>query len=476
MSMTMSQFLGSHGLVRNPFIEEEAQNDKVFEELLNESDYTFNHQAWDKFFGEPPGRGTSMIFGVKGSGKSALRLALEKNIEHFNREHEENILMLRYDDFNGFLEAFKRKREQQDRRRQEPITLKDFGLAQHLDAILVCGMEALLSEIKNTDLPLERLERYRRHDLMMLMAFYVSGPPDRYNRIMSSLAKRLLPRGLIKGAFRRLKGLIVGLLTLGIAPLVQRSFYRGVARSAEREILVRDRNMRDVEHALRWNPPGYLKDQDVKRGGWRDDDDVRRLFATKFIDIALSLGYQQIVVVMDKIDEPSLINGDRERMEDFVWPLWNNRILQLHPNLSFKMLLPRQLYEAVRKASSEKANEARFDKQKIIYPFRWGDKQLFDMMSARLRICRSDPSHPYPLDNLFASAIPQREILSALDKLRQPRFVLNYLYRLIAETCAQADQVGSQPVLISHEVFYQITATIGEDIKQYYQTLGESPE
>jgi hypothetical protein len=36
--------------------------------------------------------------------------------------------------------------------------------------------------------------------------------------------------------------------------------------------------------------------------------------------------------------------------------------------------------------------------------------------------------------------------------------------------------VEGQPVRISHEVFYQITATISEDIKQYYQTLGESPE
>jgi len=185
---------------------------------------------------------------------------------------------------------------------------------------------------------------------------------------------------------------------------------------------------------------------------------------------------RQIVVVMDKIDEPSLINGDRERMEAFVWPLWNNRILQLHPNLSFKMLLPRQLYEVVRRAGSEKANEARFDKQKIIYPFRWGDKQLYDMMSDRLRICRADPSQPYPLNNLFDEAMPTREILTALDRLRQPRFVLNYLYRLIAETCAQTDRADDNPVRIPHEVFYQITATIGEDIKQYYQTLGESPE
>lgn len=475
MSIAMAQFLRSHGLVRNPFIEEEAQNDKVFEDLVNESGYTFNHQAWDKFFGDPPGRGTSMIFGVKGSGKSALRLALEKNIEHYNREHRERILLVSYDDFNGFLEAFKRKSDK-DRSREVSVSLKDFGLAQHLDAILVCGMEALLAELKTAELSFDRLEHYQRHDLMMLMAFYISGPPDRYNRIMADLAKRLLPSGLIGGMGRGIKDFFGGLFSFGMIPIGRSLFYRGVARAAEREILVRDRNAKDAERALRAIPQGYLKDQDVKRKGWRDDDDVRRLFVSKFIDVVLSLGYQQIVVVMDKVDEPSLINGDREKMESFVWPLWNNRILQLHPNLSFKMLLPRQLYEAVRKAGSEKANEARFDKQKIIYPFRWGDKQLFDMMSGRLRICRADPTQPYPLDNLFASAIPQREVLGALDKLRQPRFVLNYLYRLIAETCAQTDQVDDQPVRISHEVFYQITATIGEDIKQYYQTLGESPE
>ncbi len=475
MSIAMAQFLRSHGLVRNPFIEEEAQNDKVFEDLVNEAGYTFNHQAWDKFFGDPPGRGTSMIFGVKGSGKSALRLALEKNIEHYNTQHQSRILLLHYDDFNSYLEAFKRKSDK-DRRRAVAVTLEDFGLAQHLDAILVAGMETLLTEIKDSDLPLERLENHQRHDLMMLMAFYSSGPPDRYNRIMSTLARRLLPRGVLGGLGRGIKGLTVGLLTLGIGPLMRGVFYRGVGRAAEREILIRDRNARDVVRALRSIPQGYLKDQDVKRGGWRDDDDVRRLFVTKFIEVALQLGYQQIVVVMDKVDEPALINGDRERMESFVWPLWNNRILQLHPNLSFKMLLPRQLYETVRKASSEKANEARFDKQKIIYPFRWGDQQLHDMMSDRLRICRADQSQPYSLDNLFASAISRREVLGALDKLRQPRFVLSYLYRLIAETCAQLDQDGEQPVQIPHEVFYQITASINEDLKHYYQTLGETPE
>lgn len=475
MSITMSQFLKSHGLLRNPFIEEEAQNDKVFEDLVNEAGYAFNHQAWDKFFGDPPGRGTSMIFGVKGSGKSALRLALEKNIAHFNREHAERILLINYDDFNGFLEAFKRRGDQ-DRKRDAAVTLKDFGLAQHLDAILVCGVEALLAELKDQNLDLDELEPYQRHDLMMLAAFYLSGPPDRYNRTMLALGRRLLPRGFFRRIGGGIKGLLAGVLTLGILPLACQSFYGRVARAAEREILVRTRNASDIKRALRPIPSGYLKDQGVARRGWRDDDDVRRLFVTKFIDIVTRFGYRQIVVVMDKVDEPSLINGDRQRMEDFVWPLWNNRILQLHPNLSFKMLLPRQLYEAVRKAGSEKANEARFDKQKIIYPFRWGDKQLFDMMSDRLRICRADPTHPYPLDNLFDEAMPRREILAALDRLRQPRFVLNYLYRLIAETCAHTDLADDRPARIPHEVFYQITATIGEDIKQYYQTLGESPE
>jgi hypothetical protein len=310
----------------------------------------------------------------------------------------------------------------------------------------------------------------------MLMAFYLSGPPDRYNRSIAALSRKLLRRGAFKRMGRGIKDFLGGLFTLGLAPISALMFYRGVARSAAREIVVRDRDARDVERALKAIPRGYLKDQDVKRRGWRDDDDVRRLFLTKFIDCVLALGYRQIVVVMDKVDEPSLINGDREKMEAFVWPLWNNRILQLHPNLSFKMLLPRQLYESVRKATSEKANIARFDKQKVIYPFRWGDKQLFDVMSDRLRICRTDPSEPYPLDRLFDGSIQRSEVLGILDKLRQPRFVLNYLYRLIADTCAHSDDTGQGPICIPHEVFYKVTAAIGEDIRQYYQTLGESPE
>jgi hypothetical protein len=337
-------------------------------------------------------------------------------------------------------------------------------------------MEALLAELGAGTITLEPLETHQRHDLMMLMAFYLSGPPDRYNRIMDDLGEQLLPRSMFGRMGHGLKANVVGLLTLGIAPLLRQGFYAGVARAAAREIVVRSRNPKDIKRALRRLPSGYLQDQDVKHQGWRDNEDIRRLFVTKFIDVALSLGHRQIVIVMDKIDEPSLINGDRERMEAFVWPLWNNRILQLHPKLSFKMLLPRQLYEVVRRADSEKANEARFDKQKIIYPFRWGDKQLYDMMSDRLRICRADPGQPYPLENLFDEAMPRREILSALDRLRQPRFVLNYLYRLIAETCARTDPTDPRPVRIPHEIFYQITATISEDVKQYYQTLGESPE
>ena len=476
MSISMTDLLRSHDLIKNPFTEEEAQNDTVFEELINESSYTFNHQAWDRFFGDPPGRGTSILFGIKGSGKTAIRRAMEKNIEHHNAHHEDRILLIRYTDFNDFLDIFRRKANNGRNRRGEP-GLADYGLAQHLDAILSCGVDALLAELERDPHLLEYLPSYQKQDLDLLLALYLRGSPDQYGRIIGAYKPRLAVRyslGARLSAWMHRAGNAV--LTLGMTPLLGYIFYRRVARAVDQEILVRERQQRDSYIAIHNLPQDYLRNLNLDQPHWRDDEDIRRQFMGRFIELCRSMGFQQVVIIMDKVDEPSLINGVKARMEEFVWPLWNNRILQLDPNLSFKMLLPSQLYESVRKATGDKANQARFDKQKVIYPFRWSNHQLYDMMSDRLRICRSNRHVPYLLNNLFDDSIEKDKVLAILEKLRQPRFVLNYLYRLLAEACANQEYVAGEPVRVNREVFYRVTANIEEDIKEYYQNLGENPD
>ena len=68
--MRTQQFLEHHGVASNPFAEEDAQTDPVFKEHCIDSTY---HPTWDKIYGDPAEPATSLVFGEKGSGKTALR-------------------------------------------------------------------------------------------------------------------------------------------------------------------------------------------------------------------------------------------------------------------------------------------------------------------------------------------------------------------------------------------------------------------
>ncbi len=71
--MKIQDFLGHHGIAGNPFAEEEAQNDAVFKRRCLETTF---HPAWDKIFGDPAEPSTSIVFGEKGAGKTALKLQM----------------------------------------------------------------------------------------------------------------------------------------------------------------------------------------------------------------------------------------------------------------------------------------------------------------------------------------------------------------------------------------------------------------
>ena len=69
--MKLEHFFKHHGIVGNPFSEEDAQTDTVFKRRCLA---TIHHPAWNKFFGSPSDPSTALVFGEKGSGKTALRL------------------------------------------------------------------------------------------------------------------------------------------------------------------------------------------------------------------------------------------------------------------------------------------------------------------------------------------------------------------------------------------------------------------
>lgn len=74
-------------------------------------------------------------------------------------------------------------------------------------------------------------------------------------------------------------------------------------------------------------------------------DDRYELLA-KFQGILRSLGFTGIIVLVDRVDEPHLINGSVEQMKTLLWPMLDNKFLK-HPGIGFKLLLPIELSQYI---------------------------------------------------------------------------------------------------------------------------------
>src|ERR1700730_15235996 len=93
--MKIDQFLRHHGIASNPLSEEDAQTDAVFKQGCL---WRIHHPAWLKFFGSPAEPSTALVFGEKGSGKTAMRLQAAAEIEAFNQAHPtERVFVVSYD-------------------------------------------------------------------------------------------------------------------------------------------------------------------------------------------------------------------------------------------------------------------------------------------------------------------------------------------------------------------------------------------
>jgi pantothenate kinase-related protein Tda10 len=96
--MKIQQFLEHHGIVRNPFAEEDAQTDPVFKDYCIASTY---HPSWDKVYGDPREPATSVVFGERGSGKTAMRLQIARHLREYNQQNpRQRVFIVHYDDFD----------------------------------------------------------------------------------------------------------------------------------------------------------------------------------------------------------------------------------------------------------------------------------------------------------------------------------------------------------------------------------------
>jgi hypothetical protein len=162
----------------------------------------------------------------------------------------------------------------------------------------------------------------------------------------------------------------------------------------------------------------------------RTDD--RYEMQDKFFGILKSMNVTGLVIVVDRVDEPNLINGSPEMMRLLLWPMLDNKFLK-QPGIGVKLLLPVELQHFIERESKEFYQRARLDKQNMIPSLQWTSEALYDVANARLKAV-SEGQGPNIMD-LLDDSISQQRVFEAFRALRVPRHLFKFLYRLLVNHC-----------------------------------------
>lgn len=498
--MKVQQLLAHHGIRENPFGQEDAQTDPVFKRHCIDGTY---HPAWDKIFGSPDDPATAVVFGEKGAGKTALRLQIVEQIARHNREHpDRRIFVIEYDDLNRFLDAFRERMFGWNKRPDR--MLESWRLWDHMDAILTLGVSRLIDVIIDPEIAasrspaeapidaarLDSLSRLQRRDLLLLAALYdhtLSMPRrDRW----SALRKKLR-YSTWRARWDQAVGIGVTVATIGVLTYegdlseLYRSWKPWAIMAAgwtpwawrqgwllwqsyrvSRQMRVVRQHPNLVRQLLRGIPGRELLDQPLPE---RERSDDRYELLNKFQAVLRTLGFHGIVVLVDRVDEPHLINGSVERMRDLLWPMFDNKLLK-HPGLGFKLLLPVDVSFHLAKEDKEFYERSRLDKQNLIKSLLWTGESLYDVANDRLRACAEPDKRP-TYRNLFDESVSEAELIATFDKLRVPRHLFKFTHRLLVEHCNRYTD-ESPRWTIARETLQSTLALYLRDLQDYDRGTG----
>jgi hypothetical protein len=474
--MKVARFFEHWGIEENPFRAEEARHDAVFRRLGVEG---AAHPDFDKIVGELDRPSTSIVFGEKGSGKTAIRLQIAQRVrEHNASAGTGGVFLVPYDDLNAALDHFCAALGR--RAGDDPLeSLKKFRLVDHMDAILQTAVVRLIDCLledprrEDSDVGEGALKRLRnadptlRRDLMALQAVYdrPEESESRATRLRRSLRaphartrlfwEALAAFGWIPAVAVYLYDQFVGVggpindlglwASYGLAGVWglclvkwflfdfawRRWRQRRLARKIAGQCRTLGRSASSLSRTLSMLPAADLSPQGLPVD---DADEARYAMFDRLRRVLGVLGFQGVTVVVDRIDEPTIISGDPDRMRAIVWPLLNNKFLQLD-GFGFKLLLPIELRHLLFRESSAFFQEARLDKQSLVEQLGWTGSTLYDLCNARLAVCRRADAQPLTLLDLYEDDVTQRDLVDALDQMRQPRDAFKMLYQCIQEHC-----------------------------------------
>lgn len=503
--MNLNAFFEHWKILENPFKGEEARLDPVFLKIeggvaqagaapgegnlaVGGIGRSTHHSDFEKIAGDFAKPSTSIVFGEKGSGKTAIRLQLTDRVAQFNAANPgARCLLISYDDLNPVLDRFN-ERVGSERKPNINETLAKIRLTDHLDAVhsvvVPRIVDAVLKERPDQspmDLGPEPRKALRasepgvRHDLLALQAIYdrPERAEDRTRKLRRVLRLSLptsffvwtalaylgwlAPVGLagwlwyndrLKPEFTPGNVWLWGILALSavyLLVLVKRSLFDRLnairlGHRVRRQVRISPRSDQSFGRSLRQLDRSLI---DASVLPMTPSDETRYALFERLRRVLKIFGYASIIIVIDRIDEPTLVSGDPERMRSVVWPMLNNKFLQA-PGLGVKMLLPMELRHALFRESAAFFQEARLDKQNMIERLAWTGPMLYDLCAARLQACLAPGAGSLGLLDLFAEDVTKQDLVDALDQMQQPRDAFKMLYQCLTEHCSNVTQDQAQ--------------------------------
>jgi hypothetical protein len=487
--MKIQQFLEHHGIASNPFADEDAQTDRVFKSVCIHSTH---HPTWDKIYGDPKDPSTAVVFGEKGSGKTALRLQIVDHLTAYNADHPEHqVFVVSYDDFNAFLDRLRDRFS--GRKRKPEKALEQWRLWDHIDAILSLGVTQLVDRLldmkqarppaaRDEALPAGSLDPAHVRDIMLLAACYdqstAENPSVRWSRLKKKLrfstwkSKLDIVLGIVvsvvaivlavwlgfRGTLTPMQSFFLGLLgsVAGWAPFAWRFAkwqYKAMKIVSSTRVLNHPVSL--LRRMFLNFPNGQIVGQPIPSHPRTDD---RYELLAKLQGVLRAMRIEGIEVLVDRVDEPYLINGSTELMRLLIWPMLDNKFLK-HPGLGLKLLLPIELERLIDREDRDFHQRSRLDKQNLIRSLAWTGQSLYDVANSRIKACAVDGQTP-SLSAIFNPEVNPQRLMNAFAGLRVPRHLFKFMYRLFTEHCnAHSDE---NPV-------WQITAGTFEATLAVYQ-------
>ncbi|MDF1808707.1 MAG: hypothetical protein P1U42_03335 [Phycisphaerales bacterium] len=520
--MNLSQFFEHWSIAENPFRGEEARHDSIFARMginpniarssisqealpgdksLARPISPSMHSDFEKIMGELERPSTSIVFGEKGAGKTAIRLQIAGRIDRHNRENpERKIFMIPYDDLNASLDKYKK----QAGTKGDKNPFEGMRLVDHMDAMISIG----LGRVVNSILPgptspppanlsdetaqqiakrTRKLPAAVRRDLLLLQAIYDTNDPtgQRTSQFRQLLRlpsgggtggwNALIVIGLwigwvpavalflwarismgFEGALATTTDIVSGILLLAWGALLVKAFLldrlvvNRVAGKLAKQLRMVNRPMSGYLGSIRRLPRTVLNSGELPT---TDSDEQRYAMFTRLKRVIETFGFTGIMIVIDRVDEPTLVNGDPDRMRSIIWPMFNNKFLQLE-GVGIKMLLPIELRHALFKESSAFFQEARLDKQNMIERLSWTGAMLYDLCNARLGVCRPASADPISLIDLFSQDVTRADVVDALGTMQQPRDAFKFMYRCLSEHCSSVTAEDGSWKIAKHTLDY----------------------